>query len=87
MSQIENLIKQFLRRPPEVSFADVVKLLEAFDYEERHSGSGSHRVFTKSGCNPITVPTIKGRRVKKKYIEMLVEILGLEEWDEIHYGA
>ena len=87
MSQIEKLIESFLRKPPEVSFANVANLLEAFGYEERHSGSGSHRVFIKLGCNPITVPTISGRRVKKKYIELLIEILGLEEWDENQYGS
>jgi len=37
MSQLEKLVEQFLREPPEVSFADVAKVLESFGYEERPS--------------------------------------------------
>ena len=86
MAKLEKLVEQFLMKPPEVSFKDVAKILEVFGYEERHSGSGSHRVFTKSGHPPKTVPTIKGRRVKKVYVQMIIENLGLEEWYDSRYG-
>ncbi len=82
MGKFEKLIGQFLRKPPEVSFADVAKLLEDFGYKERDSGSGSHRVFTKPNNLPIVVPIVKGRIVKRTYIQMIIERLGLEEWDE-----
>jgi predicted RNA binding protein YcfA (HicA-like mRNA interferase family) len=80
MSKLEKIIEEFLGKPTEASFRDVSKVLEACGYEERHSGSGSHRVFTKPGHFPIIVPTIKGRHVKGTYIQMIVERLGLEEW-------
>ena len=87
MGQFEKLIEKLLRKPTEVSFNDVVKVLEAFGYEERPSGSGSHRAFTKSGSLPVIVPVIKGRRVKGRYIQMIIERLGLEEWYETRYGS
>jgi len=81
MTRLEKLVGLFLREPPEVSFHDVVKVLEAFGYKERPSKSG-HRVFIKPGEYPITVPTVKGRRVKRVYVRKIVERLGLEEWYE-----
>lgn len=85
MGQFEKLIEQFLKKPTEVSFTDVTKILEAFGYEERQSGTGSHRAFTKQGHLPKIVPTVKGRRVKKRYVEMIIENLGLEEWYDSIY--
>ncbi len=87
MSQLDKLVEQFLREPTEVSFADVTKVLEAFGYEERSSGGGSHRAFVKPGHPPKIVPTIKGRRVKKVYIKMIVENLNLEDWYETRHGT
>jgi predicted RNA binding protein YcfA (HicA-like mRNA interferase family) len=86
MARIEKAVGLFLRKPPEVLFQDVVTVLEAFGYEERPSKSG-HRVFDKPGEYPITVPTIKGRRVKQVYVRKIVERLGLEEWYEKQYNA
>ncbi|TET42988.1 MAG: type II toxin-antitoxin system HicA family toxin [Dehalococcoidia bacterium] len=81
MTRLEKLVELFLRKPSEVSFQDVVKVLEAFGYKERPSKSG-HRVFTKMGEYAITVPTVKGRRVKQAYVRKILERLGLEEWYE-----
>ena len=79
MSKFDKLVEKFLRKPPEVSFNDVVKILEAFGYTEKDSGSGSHRVFTKQNNYPIVVPVIKGRMVKRDYVKMIIDRLGLEE--------
>jgi len=87
MSQIDKLVEQFLREPPEVLFAEVAKVLEEFGYEERPSGRGSHRAFVKPGHPPKIVPTIKGRRVKKAYVRMIIENLNLEDWYETRHGA
>jgi len=83
MARLEKLVELFLREPPEVSFRDVVKVLEAFGYKGRPSKSG-HKLFARPGEYPITVPTVKGRRVKRVYVRKLVERLGLEEWYEKH---
>lgn len=82
MSQLDKLVEQFLREPPEASFADVAKVLKAFGYVERSSGGGSHRAFVKLSNPPKIVPTIKGRRVKRAYIRMIIENLNLEDWYE-----
>ena len=86
MARIEKLVEIFLREPSEVSFQDVVRVLEAFGYKERPSKSG-HKVFAKLGEYPITVPTVKGRRVKRVYVRKIVERLGLEEWYEKQHEA
>ena len=87
MSWFDKLVEQFLREPPEVLFTDVVKILKAFGYEERPSGGGSHRAFVKPGHPPKIVPTIKGRRVKRAYVRMIIENLNLEDWYEARHGA
>jgi len=87
MSQLDKLVEQFLREPPEISFADVAKVLEAFGYVERSSRVGSHRAFVKLGHSPKIVPTIKGRRVKRAYIRMIIENLNLEDWYEERHGT
>jgi len=87
MSQLDKLIEKFLRKPPEVLFEDVVKVLEAFGYEERPSGGGSHHFFAKPGHRGKTVPTIKGRHVKRRYVSMIIDNLELEEWYEKRHGA
>ena len=87
MSQLDKLIEQFLREPPEISFADVAKILEAFGYVERPSRGGSHRAFVRPGHPPKIVPTIEGRRVKRAYIRMIIENLNLEDWYEERLGS
>ena len=86
MGQLEKLVERFLRLPPEASYDDVARLLESFGYTEFAAG-GSHRVFRKAGCYPITVPTKKGRKVKRVYVKRIVELLALEEWYEEHRGT
>jgi predicted RNA binding protein YcfA (HicA-like mRNA interferase family) len=87
MSELDKLVEKFLRKPPEVLFEDVAKVLEAFGYEERPSRGGGHRAFVKSGHPPKIVPTIKGRRVKRVYVTMIIDNLELEEWYEKRHGA
>ena len=87
MNQLDKLIEKFLRKPPEVLFGDVTKVLEAFGYEERPSRRGGHRAFVKPGHPPKVVPTIKGRRVKRVYVRMIIDNLELEEWYEKRHEA
>ena len=84
--QLEKLVAKFLSKPPDVSFQEVAKLLEAFGYEERPS-KGSHRYFIKRGHPSVSVPTVKGRRVKRCYVKRITEILELEEWYEQQHGT
>jgi predicted RNA binding protein YcfA (HicA-like mRNA interferase family) len=72
MARLEKLVELFLTKPPQASFEDVVKLLEAFGYQGRPSKTG-RRVFVKPSEYPVTVPTVKGRRVKQVYVSKIVE--------------
>ena len=87
MSQLDKLVEQFLKEPPEVLFKDVAKVLEAFGYKERPSGGGSHRAFIKPSHRPKIVPTVKGRSVKRAYVRMIIDNLELEDWYEKRYRA
>ena len=87
MGQLDKLVEQFLKEPPEILFNDVAKVLEAFGYEERPSGGGGHRAFVKLGHRPKIVPTVKGRRVKRPYVRMIIDNLELEVWYEKRHGA
>ena len=40
---------------------------------------GSHNQFTKQGERTISVPTVKGRTVKRVYLDQVLERLGLNE--------
>lgn len=78
MNQRDKLIRRIRARPPEAKFEDVHRLLEAFGY--RIAGrKGSHVAFHKDGHPPITVSAVKGRKVKRVYLDLICEILGLDE--------
>jgi len=87
MSEPDKLVEKFLRKPPEVLFDDVAKVLQAFGYEERPPKGGCHRFFAKPGHRGKTIPTVKGRYVKRRYVSMIIDNLELEEWHEKRHGA
>lgn len=78
MSQLEKLLGRIKARPPEADFDDVRRVLEAFGYVTR-GGKGSHYAFKKPGSPTIIVPTIKGRTVKRTYLDQICELLGLDD--------
>lgn len=78
MARVEKLIEQIRARPPQVRFADVEALLEAFGWSKGRE-KGSHVIFTKVGERPITVPKDGGRWVKRTYLDLLCERLGLDD--------
>lgn len=79
MSKSDKLIRFFLTCPSEASFEDVRRLLEEFDFLAVRT-SGSHVIFRHEDGRQITVPTKKGRTVKKVYIRQIIELLSLEDW-------
>ena len=80
MSRLKKLVEQFLKQPPEVRFEDVRYLLEAFGFEEKRS-KGSHHSFRDSQGKIVTVPKKGGQKVKGFYVQQIVEILNLHEWN------
>ncbi|MDJ1177565.1 type II toxin-antitoxin system HicA family toxin [Roseofilum sp. BLCC_M91] len=81
MSKLEKLIELFLRDPPEVRFNQVQYLLESFGFEEKRS-KGSHHTFRNQDGLKITVPKTGGKMVKRVYVQQIVKLLNLEEWND-----
>ena len=65
------------RRPPEADFADVRTLLEAFGWTLARE-SGSHVSFTKAGEGTLVIPRKGGQKVKRVYLDLICERLGLD---------
>ncbi|MBI4310786.1 MAG: type II toxin-antitoxin system HicA family toxin [Chloroflexi bacterium] len=78
MSDLDKLIERIRSRPPVADFEDVRKLLEAFGWVLNRE-KGSHAMFTKEGERTISVPKVHGRKVKRVYLDMICEILGLDD--------
>ncbi|WP_310418482.1 type II toxin-antitoxin system HicA family toxin [Chamaesiphon sp. OTE_8_metabat_110] len=76
MGKLEKLIELFLRQPPEVRFADVLYLLEAFGYTEQRS-KGSHHTFSDPDGQTIVIPKVSGQKVKRVYVKRIIELLNL----------
>ena len=70
------------RNAKAVSPDSLHKVLTAFGYEMR-GGKGSHRVYTKSGQYPITVP-YKRPHVKQYYVKEVISRLRTELEGEPH---
>lgn len=81
MSKLQKLVLSFLKKPAEVSFADVKKLLTEFGFQE-DGVSGSHHIFRHSDGRMASIPTKGGQKVKGVYIKKVNQLLSLEEWYE-----
>lgn len=77
----DKLIVKLLSRPPDMLFGEVEALLRhhGFVEETRKGKTGSHHVFRNREGRKITVPKKEGQRVKRTYLEMIVDVLQLEE--------
>jgi predicted RNA binding protein YcfA (HicA-like mRNA interferase family) len=75
VGKLEKLIELFLRQPPEVRFADVLYLLEAFGYIEQPKGS--HHTFSDPDGKTIVIPKVSGQKVKRVYVKRIIELLDL----------
>lgn len=93
MNSLATLLKRvekLLAYPPEYRFDELKKLLEAFGYEGIPPRRGSHWKFVLKKplkdvsyeAKIITVPSLKGRYIKRTYLKMVAKILNLEEWYE-----
>ena len=81
MPDIEKLIEKCLFTPEAITdIEDVEAIFQYFGYKYRTIGS--HYVFHKANSNSVTIPTVKGRHVKRQYIRVAVRALELEVWYE-----
>jgi predicted RNA binding protein YcfA (HicA-like mRNA interferase family) len=80
VTQREKLIERIRSRPAEARFSDVRSLLEEFGWTVRNV-RGSHVTFKAAGQRPIVVPKVGGNKVKREYLDMICDRLGLDTED------
>ncbi|MEA5476423.1 type II toxin-antitoxin system HicA family toxin [Pseudanabaena galeata UHCC 0370] len=81
MGKLSKLIQKFLASPPEVRFEEVRTLLEGLGFHEARS-KGSHHIFRDESGRQLTIPKTGGQKVKRTYIQKIVELLNLEDWKD-----
>ena len=81
MGKLSKLIQKFLARPPEVRFEEVRTLLEGLGFHEARS-KDSHHIFRAELGRQLTILKIGGQKVKRTYIQKIVELLNLEDWKD-----
>lgn len=78
MSQREKLIARIRSRPSEARFEDVEAVLNLFGWRQT-GGKGSHATFTRPGEPAITIPKAGGQKVKRRYLDLVCDRLGLDD--------
>ncbi|WP_434683822.1 type II toxin-antitoxin system HicA family toxin [Pseudanabaena minima] len=81
MGKLSKLIQKFLASPPEVRFEEVRTLLEELGFHEARS-KGSHHIFRDELGRQLTIPKTGGQKVKRPYIQKIIELLNLEDWKD-----
>lgn len=77
MSRRDKLIDRIRARPPVADFRDVRGVLESFGWRQARQ-SGSHVSFTKPDEGTILIPLKGGSKVKREYLDLICERLGLD---------
>jgi predicted RNA binding protein YcfA (HicA-like mRNA interferase family) len=77
MTPRERRLQRILAEPPEADFDDVRGVLEDHGWTLNRQ-KGSHATFVKAGRYPFVVPLLGGRKVKRVYLQRLIDLLELE---------
>jgi hypothetical protein len=77
MTRREKLIERMRRRPSEMSYDDVRKVLEEFGWTLDRENK--HMTFTKPGEFPIGLAKVSGKVVKRTYLVEICKRLGLDD--------
>ncbi len=77
MTQREKLVERMRRRPSEMSYDDVRKVLE--EYGWKLDRENKHTTFTKPGEFPIGLAKVSGKMVKRTYLVEICKRLGLDD--------
>jgi len=73
MSKRKKLYERILNMPKDLRYEELTKALEDCGYQLNRT-TGSHSIFTKSGCNPLTIPC--KTPVKSYLIEQVLKEIG-----------
>lgn len=78
MTRRDRLIAMIVARPSEARFSDVNAVLELHGWTLART-KGSHHIYkSPDGAQMITVPTLSGRRVKRRYLDEICRLLELD---------
>ena len=81
MSKWDKLLARILSLSRDLRFDELRRVLESYGYTMKAPGSGgSHCIFRKPGCQPITIP--KHEPIKKVYVEVVKNIVESEGSNE-----
>ena len=78
MANVDRIVARLRQRPSRVDCGDVRQVLQEYGWTYDRM-RGSHAAFTKGGERTLIIPTVSGRHVKRPYIALVLERLGLEE--------
>lgn len=71
MARADRILERLLRLPPEMKYSEIEILLTGLGWTIRQ-GEGSHLILRTPMNKPITISTVKGRAVKRRYLRMIV---------------
>ena len=77
MGKKDKLIDKLLKKPPEMRFDEIKKILENAGYKNVRA-KGSHFIFKNSDDGKKVIIPTHNNRVKKCYLEEMIELLNLE---------
>ena len=77
MTRLERLVRKICALPPEADADDVIALLQELGWTLDRQ-RGSHMVFIKSGEELLSIPLVRGRRVKRTYLRKICRMLELD---------
>ena len=82
MSKSQKLLTQILRglSDTNIGFDELCQLLLRLGFNERIKGS--HHIFRDEQGRQLTIPKTGGQKVKRPYIQKIVELLNLEDWKD-----
>ena len=78
MASWDKLLKKITSLSKDMRFAELQKVLEAYDYTMKSpSGGSSHHTFRKAGKPPITIP--KTEPINIAYVKLVKSVIESEE--------
>ena len=78
MANVDRIIARLRQRPPQVDSGELRQVLQEYGWTYDRM-RGSHAAFTNAGERTLIIPTVSGRHVKRPYVALVLERLGLQE--------
>jgi len=73
MARKEKLLGRLRNNPNNVRFEDLDKLLQWYGFESRTPHGGSHYIYKRKGCRPLSIP--RRRSVGRVYVKRALALI------------